>query len=190
MALASAAGLFALELLLVPPVIAVLEHRNPFSSLMQGLRFSVRHFGALITITAASMVLFWAAAGAIFFFGWLSTLLPSSALPDWLFDSMKQFFVGLLGAAFMGEVVASLMLIYLSHLGDEERLQDIQNRLRGPAAVPVRLYGAIGAAAVALLALNYFRVEQKSAAGDRFEAAPAVREPMPESAGPQAPARP
>ena len=54
----------------------------------------------------------------------------------------------------------------------------------------MRLYGTIAAAAVALLALNCFRVEQKPAAGDRLEAAPAVREAVPEAAAPQPPAQP
>jgi len=189
-ALAFAAGLFALELLLLPPVIAVLEHRTAFSSVTRGLLFGFRHFWDLITITAASMVLFWGTVGVICFLWWLSKLMLSVALPAWLFDSMEQFFGGLISAAFMGQVVASLMLLYLSHVGDEERLQQIQNRLQGPAAVPVRLYGTIGAAAVALLALNYARVDQKPAAGNQLEAPPAVREPVPESSGPQAPARP
>jgi hypothetical protein len=189
-ALAAAAGIFAMELLLVPPVISALEHQNALSSLRRGLLFIFRHSRELVTITAASMVLFWATLGATCLFWWVSKLLLSSALPAWLFDSMKQFVVGLISAAFMGQVVASLMLLYLSHVGDERRLQDIQDRLVGPAAVPMRLYAAIGVAAVALLALNCFRVEQKPAAEDRLQAAPAAREPSPEPAGPQAATRP
>ena len=51
----------------------------------------------------------------------------------------------------------------------------------------MRLYGTIAAAAVALLALICFRVP---AVGVRSEAAPAVREAVPESAAPQPPAQP
>jgi hypothetical protein len=189
-ALASAVGMFALELLLMPPVVSVLEQRNAFSSLRRGFIFIFRHSRELVTITAASIILFWAMSGATCLFWWLSKLLFSSALPAWLFDSIKQFVVGLISVAFMGQVVASLTLLYLSRIGDKERVQDIQDRLRGPAAVPMRLYAAIGAAAVALLALSYFRVEQKPAAGDKFETAPAARERLPESAGPQAATRP
>ncbi len=189
-ALAFAAGLFALELLLMPPVISVLEHRPAFSSLARGLHFGIRHSSELIVIAAASVVLFWAAVGAIYLFWWLANLLLASALPVWLFDAAKQFLVGLIGAALMGQVVASLMFLYLSHLGDEEALQDIRDKLEEPAAVPMRLYGTIGAAAVALLAMNCFRVEQKPAAGDRLEAAPAVREALPESAARQPPVQP
>jgi hypothetical protein len=188
-ALAFAAGLFVLELLLMPPVISVLEHRNAFSSLTRGLLFGLRRSWDLITITLASMVLFCAAAGAIYLFWWLANLLLSSALPAWLFDAAKQFLVGLIGAALMGQVVASLMLLYLSHVGDEERLQDIRDKLQGPAAVPMRMYATIAAAAVALLAMNCFRVEQM-ANGDTREAPPGVREPSPESAAPQPPAQP
>jgi len=156
-ALAFAAGLFALELLLMPPVISVLEHRSALSSLTRGLLFGLRHSWDLVKIAAASMVLFWVAAGAIYLIGWVFNLLLASALPAWLFDAAKQFLGGLLGAALMAQVVASLMFLYLSHVGDEERLQDIRDKLCGPAAVPLRLYGTIAAAAVALLALSCFR---------------------------------
>ena len=186
-ALAFAAGLFALELLLMPPVISVLEHRNAFSSLARGLLFGLRHSWELLTIMVATMVLFWAAAGAIYLFWWLANLLLSSVLPAWLFDAAKQFLCGLIGIALIGQVVASLMSLYLSHVGDEEALQDIRDKLQGPSAVPMRLYGTIAAAAVALLALNCFRVP---AVGVRSEAAPAVREAVPESAAPQPPAQP
>jgi hypothetical protein len=166
-ALTPAAGLFALELLLMPPVISVLEHRSPFPSLGRGLLFSLRRVWHLFTITIVSMCVGWGIAGATYLIWRLCRSLLDYALrtwnfellqQSWLLDSLGQFFGGLVSAAVLGQLVASLMLLYLSHVGDEERLQQIKDRLRGPAAVPLRLYAAIVAAAIALLALNYFRI--------------------------------
>ena len=86
-ALAFAAGLFALELLLMPPVISVLEHRNAFSSLARGLRFGIRHVmgpgrdhgGLHGPLLGGRRARFISSGGC-------ANLLLASVLPAWLFD--------------------------------------------------------------------------------------------------------
>lgn len=181
-ALAIAGGLFALELLLMAPLIAVLEHQGPFTALGRGLSFSFRHVWDLITLTVVSMFVGGGIVGAVYLIWWLSRLLFYFIVPPWLFDSLGRFFGGLAAAAIMGQIVASLTLLRLSHIGDEDRLQAIRSRLRGPRAAPLRLYAAIGAAGVALLVLSYYRVGPTHAAAlepqEQLLETPDAREPQ------------
>jgi hypothetical protein len=131
-----------------------------------GLLFGLQRAWDLFMITIVSIFVGWGIAGATWAVWWLCKSMLNYALrtwnfqllqQSWLIESLGLFFAGLVTAAVLGQLAASLMLLYLSRVGDEGRLQEIKDRLRGPAAVPVRLYGAIGAAAIALLAINYFR---------------------------------
>lgn len=155
--LAAGLGIFSFALLLISPVIAVLEEMNPFLALGRGLLFGLKHIWDLITLTVISMFVGGGVVGMVFFFWWLAKLFLFATLPTWLYEALRLFFGSLGGAAFMGQVLASLMLLYLSNIRDEERLQRIRRRIRGPAAVPVRLYIAILLAAIALLCLSHSR---------------------------------
>ena len=149
-------ALFLFALFNMPPAVTVLEKSNPFASLGRGLLFGFQHTWGLLSLAVVSMFVGGGIVGAVYLFFWLAKLLLSIVLPPWIFDALWGFLGGLMLAAIMGQIVASVMLLYLSSL-PEHRLQAIRKDIRGPPAVPSRLYVAIGVAAVALLILSYTR---------------------------------
>jgi len=152
------AGIFFLVWISIPPIVAVLEETNPFFAIWRGLVFGLKHVSDILGLTFVSMLFGGGLIFIIWFFWWISRLLLSIMLRQWpwIFDSLEVFFGGLIGAAIMGQIVASIMVLYLSNL-DEERLQEIRSKLRGPQAVPWRLYLTIGAATLALFLLARYR---------------------------------
>ncbi len=139
---------------LAPLCAAVLEGGNPLAALLRGLLFIVKHPWWFLSLSLASVVI---GCGSIALFRMLWAFVKPwlFSAPPWLYGGLEAFMAGLILSALGGQLAASLMLIYLSQIGDEERLREIESRLkRAPAARPALLYAAMAAGAVALFGLS------------------------------------
>jgi hypothetical protein len=146
-------SVFVGTVVLTPLAVAVLERVNPFTAVWRGLTFMARHALSIIALTVAS-VLIGCGSIAVFRMIWFFVKPFLFAAPTWLYMGIEVFMAGLILSALAGQLAASIMLLYLSDLCDEDRLREIQARLRGPAARPRLLYAAIALAAAALFTLS------------------------------------
>ena len=162
-----AAALFAIfffTLLLLPPVVCVLEKTNPLFAVGRGLAFGFRKVGALISLSIVSVIVGFGICLVIWFFFWLAQLFLSIALRNvpWLYQAIYMFVGGIGGGAIMGQLTASVMVLYLSDQS-ENRLQRIHDTLRSPQTRPQLLYATIVVGAIALLVLCFLRLRNYSA---------------------------
>ena len=61
----------------------------------------------------------------------------------------------LVSLAMTGEVVASLMLLYLARVDDNSRLLDIRARIRGPRIRPIVLKASLVVLAIGVFAMSF-----------------------------------
>jgi len=152
-------GIFFFTLLFLPPVVSVLEKTNPLFAVGRGLACGFANVGRLISLSIVSVLIGGGICLAVWFFFWLARLFLFFALKPvpWLYDAIYLFIGCLGGAAIMGQLTASVAVLYLSEQS-ENRLQRIHATLRSPGARPRLLYATIGVGAVALVFLTYLRV--------------------------------
>ena len=93
--------------------------------------------------------------------------------------TVRDIFIGLMGTALMGWIIASLMLLYLSSIKDEKRLVRIQQRLPRAGARPPLVYAVIVAGLAALLFLNYKTLTGVDVFGTKSVEVP-IAEPEPQ----------
>lgn len=141
------------SLVLTPLTVAVLERVNPFVAVGRGVLFLARNAFSIIALTIVS-VLIGCGSVAVFRIAWSFAKPFLFSAPPWVYFGLHVFMSGLILSALAGQLAASIMLLYLSSLRDEDRLRDIQLRLRGPATWPLLLYATMLLAAVALFALS------------------------------------
>ena len=146
---------FLFQICLIPVEVAVVERRNPITSLIRAVRFAVRHAGQVLSLTWVSASYAITVVFIFYCFWWLLSLILFLMLPPWAWVAASSFIVSLVFTSIFGQMVASFMVLYLSGL-EEERLQQIKSRLRGPGASPMLLYAAIIALAGGFLGLYYY----------------------------------
>lgn len=150
----AAGGLFFLVYILIPPIVSILEETNPLFAVGRGLLFGLKNIWNIITLTVISLVVVFIAC-MVWWFLRIPLWMMLHGWP-WLFETVQLFVGGLLGAMLLGLLTASIMVLYLSDLS-EEQLHEIRSKLRGPQPVPWRLHVAIGILAVALVGVSYAR---------------------------------
>lgn len=172
-------GLILLEFFLIAPVVAVTENLNPFAALRRGIRFAARQFKDLLTLCFVSMFVGTGVVGVVYSCYWMMRLLLAAFLPFWMVIAIEDLFKGLICTAIMGQLIASLMLLYLSKIREEERLIRIQRRLPQVGARPALIFVVIAAGVAALLLLDHglFRT---SSLLDPDAMEPREFEPLPE----------
>jgi hypothetical protein len=149
-----ALGLFTTTFLMVPPVIAAIEDQNPLRALTGGFAFIGRHLWDLVAMTLASFAL-WAVAILVLGYCYYMLAPMLFSLPRWASATLMHLAFGLIGAEMMGQVLAALMLLYLSNIREEERFERIRRRLPHVGARPALLIGVIVVLAALLPCLEY-----------------------------------
>jgi len=71
-----------------------------------------------------------------------------AVLPQFIYDTLNILVTSIIVAGLTGEMLASLMMLYLSHEEDNERLKRIQSKIKGPYCRPWLVYVAMVLAAI------------------------------------------
>ena len=137
--IAVAAGL---SLLLVPTV-AVLEQTGPLAAVTASARFLLRQGHNVLGLAAALTVLAGLCASVLWGFYTLANMMGPSTSPHLVYDTLNVLALSAGVGGLMGAGSAALMMLYLSHQNDNERLLAIQAKIRGPHCLPWRTRAAV-----------------------------------------------
>ena len=99
--------------------------RHPHGYGAWGIALALGRCRALVFIGGLSTGGIWLAFSSARMFLW-------AVLPPVVYDTVRTFALTLIAAGFAGEMLASLMTLYLSHAPDNGRLKRIQAAIRGP----------------------------------------------------------
>jgi hypothetical protein len=150
----AAVGVFAI--LMLAPVLTVLERRGPIRALGHAVRFGQRHFFKLVAMSIALVFIGTGTTGIVYVAGRLVWPLLLG-LPGPLLRLLSDALGSLVSSALMGQFLASIMLLYLSHVGDEEELQRIRRTCSGPRVRPWVYWAGVGLIWLAALMLAFQR---------------------------------
>ena len=126
-----------------PIVVGVVEAADPIRALGRGLGFAFRHFWKLAGLVVSLVVVSGMSVGGLYFLLVFVTPMFLRALPPPVYDTIQVMIGSFFYAALLGLASESLMLFYLSNLGDEEKLQQIQGTTAGPGANALLLRGSV-----------------------------------------------
>lgn len=126
-----AAVAFALWLLFLPSL-AVLEQTNPVTAVIRGTRFVCRQGHRIMGLAVTLLFLGGIGVGWLWLFYTGAKTMLWAVMPPVAFHTLNLLMTSIIVSGLWGDVLASLMMLYLSHQDDNERLLRIQSKLKGP----------------------------------------------------------
>jgi len=114
------------------PALAVLEQTNPFDAALRGMKFALRYAHKLVVLGATLILFGGVSTMALGLFYTMFQALFWAVLPPLIYDTLNLLVLSIVTAGLAGEMLASLMMLYLSHEESNDRLKRIQSKIKGP----------------------------------------------------------
>ena len=125
------------------PCLAVLEQTNPFDAALRGTKFAVRYAHKLVGLAVTLLLIGGVSTSVLTLFYTMARAMLWAVLPQLVYDTLNVLVLSVVAAGMSGETLASLMMLYLSHEEDNERLKRIQSKIKGPYCRVWPVYAAM-----------------------------------------------
>ena len=157
-------AVFFLLLCFLIPALTVVEGTDAFRAFAHGIIFIVFNLHRLLALACALVVI----GGVAVFVMWILMKIGlaffGTLMPDVMKDVLRDVIATFLLAGIFGEALCSILLLYLSHVDDPERLEQVRRAAKGPSgANPTLLYIACVVMIVAASGMTY--VQRKGGRG-------------------------
>jgi hypothetical protein len=137
------------------PVTTILEEGSPFRIFRDVLRFGLNNAHKLFGLAVSTVLI---GGGSALLVGFLFVKLEpmvAASVPFGLSTVLCRIVAGVLGVALVGGTIASLSLLYLSHIEDSSRLAGMREQISGPEADPLGTKIAVSFLLAATIALSF-----------------------------------